>query len=378
MAAVSARRRSNFENGMSGMCRAIDALREWMQLRARLHDERHFHLDRAAAEFRALGLSSRAANRAARDRFGSRQNLKFALRELGGDWAGLIRLALAHRVDVSPWFHPTVLIMATTLILFLSPAPRAAIEGIAGQPLAVADRSELFISEQARNLSYVGITKADFESLHSLAGVTNVEPYLSIHARARAVKGITFAAIDSQVRAKTGNPRLRAVPMFERQSIVMGPAKAVWGFIAFCFVAFLSSFRAKFKGAYRWFGYGFAVACLHSLASLIIWALAIQLWSRIAWSTDGTALLGLLALSMVYLGVVVLQCQLWWSDLRRRCPLCLDSLLLTLTKGTADCYLLNSVTTESVCAYGHGVLVENRWWCGFRPERSSLQRLVHG
>jgi hypothetical protein len=359
---------------MSGMWRAIDALREWIQLRARFRDEHQFHLERAAADFRALGLSSNAANRAARGRFGSRENSRLALRELGGDCAGLIRLALAHRVDASPWFPPAVLIMATMPIILLSPAPRAAIEGIVGEPLAAADRGELFISEQARNLSYVGITKADFESLQSLAVVTNVERYLSIHAQARAVNGVTFAAIDSQVRAKTSNPRLRVVPMFERQAIVMGPAKAVWGFISFCSLLFV----ATFKSSRRWLSYGLAVACLHSLASLIIWALAIQLWSRIAWSTDGTALLGFLALSMAYLGVVALQCHLWWRDLRRRCPLCLDSLLLTLTKGTADCYLLNSVTTESVCAHGHGVLVENRWSCGFRPERSSLQRLVHG
>src|SRR5258706_14432057 len=120
MAAIPARRRSNFEKGMSGMCRAIDALREWMQLRARFRDEHQFHLERAAAELRALGLSSCAANRGARDRFGSRQNSKLALRELGGDWAGLIRLALAHRLDASPWFRPAVLIMASMLGILLS------------------------------------------------------------------------------------------------------------------------------------------------------------------------------------------------------------------------------------------------------------------
>jgi hypothetical protein len=356
------------------MCRALDALREWMQLRARLRDEHQFHLDRASAEFRALGLSSRAANRAARDRFGSRQNLKLALRELGGDWAGLIRLALAHRVDASPLFQPAVLIIASMLVILVSPAPRAAIEGIVGRPLAAVDRGELFISEQARNLSYVGITNADFESLPSLDGMTSVERYLSIHARARVAKGVTFTAIDSQVRAKTNNPRLRVFPMFERQAIVMGPAKAVWGFLSFCSLFFV----ATFKGSRRWLLYGLAVACLHSLASLTIWAFAIQRWSRIAWSTDGTALLGFLVLSMLYLGTVALQCHLWWHDLRRRCPLCLDTLLLTVTKGTADCYLLNSVTTESVCAHGHGVLVETRWSSRFRPQQSSLHALVHG
>jgi hypothetical protein len=220
----------------------------------------------------------------------------------------------------------------------------------------------------------VGITRADFESLQSLDSVTNVERYLSIHARARVAKGVTFTAIASQVRARTSNPRLRVVPMFERQAIVMGPAKAVWGFISFCSLFFV----ATFKSSRRWLSYGLAVACVHSLVSLILWALPNQLWSRIGWSTDGTALLGFLALSMVYLGFVALQCHLWWQDLRRRCPVCLHGLLLTVTEGTADCYLLNSVTTESVCARGHGVLVETRWSCGFRPERSSLQRLVHG
>ena len=136
MAAVPSCRRANFEESMSGMYRAIDALREWMQLRARLRDEYQFHLDRSAADFRALGLSSRAANRAARGRFGSHRNLKLGLRELGGDWPGLIRLFLAHRVQASPWFQPTVLVVAILLIFIVSPAPRAIIESVVGQPLS--------------------------------------------------------------------------------------------------------------------------------------------------------------------------------------------------------------------------------------------------
>jgi len=374
MATVSAGRRANYEKSMSGMYRAIDAVREWTQLRARLRDEHQFHLDRATADFRALGLSSSAANRAARGRFGSRENLKLALGELGGDWAGLIRMFLAHRVHASPWFQPTLLVTAILLTLLLSPTPRAVLEGVAGRPLAAADRGAVFISDQARNLTYVGITKADFESIQSLASLTKLERYQSIHALAQAKKGVTIAAIESLVRTKTGNPRLRVVPLFERHAIVMGPAKAVWGFVAFCSLFFV----ATFKSSHRWLSYGVAVGCLHSLTSLLTWALAIQLWSRIAWSTDGTALLGFLALSAVYLGVVALQCHVWWRDLRRRCPFCLDSLLLPLTEGSADCFLLNSATTESVCAHGHGVLVETRWSSRFRPERSPLQGLVHG
>lgn len=124
MAAVPSCRRANFEESMSGMYRAIDALREWMQLRARLRDEHQFHLDRAA-DFRALGLSSRAANQTARGRFGSDQNLRLGLRELGGDWAGLIRLFVAHRVHASPWFQPTVLVVAILLSYLRSVLRRA-------------------------------------------------------------------------------------------------------------------------------------------------------------------------------------------------------------------------------------------------------------
>jgi len=356
------------------MRRVINALREWMQLRVRLRDERQFHRDRATADLRALGLSARAAKRRAHGRLGSRQHRILALRELGGDWAGLIRLFLAHRVHASPSFQPMALIAGSLLILLLSPAPRLILESVAGQPLAAEDRGAVFISNQARNLTYVGITKADFESIQSLHGLTKLERYQSIHARAQANKDVTVAAIEAMVRMRTGNPRLRAIPLFERHAIVMGPAKAVWRLLAFCSLFFVAKFRSK----RRWLGYGLAVGSLHALASLMTWALAIQLWSGIAWSTDGRALLGFLFLSAVYLGVVALQCHVWWRDLRRRCPRCLESLLLPLTEGSTDCFLLNSATTESVCAHGHGVLVETPWASRFRPEQSPLQGLVHG
>ncbi len=360
------------------MYRAIDALREWLQLRARLRDEYQFHLDRSEADFRALGLSARAASRAAQARFGPQQNLKLGLRELGGDWAGLLRLFLVHRVHASPSFQPIVLVVAMLPILVVSPAPKAILEGVMGQPLSAADRSAVFISDQARNLMYTGIANADFESIQSLEGMIKIERYLSIHARAQALEGVTLAAINSRVRAKTGNPRLRVVSLFERRAIVMGPAKAVWGFIGLCSLVLLRTSIAKLKSVHRWLGYGLAVACLHSLASLMAWAVANQLWSRVTWATDGRALIGFLVLSAIYLGVVALQCRYWWQDLRRRCPFCLDRLLLPLTEGTPDCILLNSATTESVCAHGHGVLVETRWSSRFRPQRSPLQGLVHG
>jgi hypothetical protein len=156
----------------------------------------------------------------------------------------------------------------------------------------------------------------------------------------------------------------------DRSAIVMGPAKSAWLVLGFCAAFQLRRFR-------RWpLCYGVLSGSLHALVSLMAWALALQLWSRIHWSTDGRALLAFLALLSAYLNMAVIQCRFWWRDLERRCPICLDGLLLPLTEGTADRVLLSSATTESVCAHGHGVLVENRWSRRFRPEESSLEKLV--
>ena len=215
------------------MCRAIDALKDWLQLRARLRNEHQFHIDRAAAEFRALGLSSRAANRAARRRFGSRKNLKLALRELDADWAGLIRLALAHRVDASPWFQPTVLIMAATLILFLCPAPRAAIEGIAGQSLAETDRGCCSFPSRRGTSATWELHKLIFNPSSPLMALPTWNGISRSMRGQEPQKELHLLRLTRRFRLKPAILRLRVVPMFERQAIVMGPAKAVWGFIAF-------------------------------------------------------------------------------------------------------------------------------------------------
>jgi len=356
------------------MNRGIDAFREWMELRKRVREERQFHLERLRAEFEVLGLSVREANRAARGRFGSRRHLKSALHELGGDWAGLVQLASAHRVHASLWFQPALLVAGILLVLLISPAPLAVVEGVAGRPLTAADRDAVFISEQKWNLTYLGIKKADYEAIQAMDCLTNLVRHQSIHARAQVRKSVALAAIESLVRKQTGNPRLRVIPFFEHQPIVMGPAKAVWGLAGLNALIFVVPLRRSAL----WLGYGLAVGSLHWLGSVFVWAMAIQVWSRIAWSTDGRALLAFLMTFMVYLGLVALQCRAWWSDLRQRCPFCLERLLLPLIAGSRDCFLLNSETTESVCAHGHGVLVESKWSSRFRPQQSPLLGLIRG
>lgn len=270
------------------MRRATEALQEWLQLRARVREERLFHRDRSIADFRSEGMTLSAAKRAAKERLGSRRHLRASLQELGCDLTGLARLLRVYRVQASVWFQPAVLLAAMAVILIISPSPHAILEGIGRY----------------------------------------------------------------------------------RSAIVTGPAKSAWLVLGFC-----AAFQMRRLRPWP-LCYGVLSISLHALASTMAWALALQLWSQVLWSTDGRALLAFLGLLLAYLNMAVLQYRYWWRDLQRRCPVCLDGLLLPLTEGTADRVLLSSATTESVCAHGHGVLVENRWSKRFRPEESSLGKLL--
>jgi hypothetical protein len=95
------------------------ALREWLALRARLRDERRFHFEQAAADLCELGLTPREAKHQARARLGSRRHLRLARREIGGDFAGLVRLLQAHDVAPSLWWLPALL-QAAVLIFLLN------------------------------------------------------------------------------------------------------------------------------------------------------------------------------------------------------------------------------------------------------------------
>ena len=349
------------------MRRALNALREWLQLRARLGKERRFHIEQAAAEFRGDGLSRRAANRKARVRFGGRGNLKMALRELGGDLPGLVYLARAHRVFASAWLQPLSLLATVALILLLSSAPRSLVEGLIGTPLASQDRDQVFVAGGGR----IGgaINAKDFEALRSLASLSDVERYQSAYVRARAAGGVTLARIQSDARARTGNRRLWVGSLFAQTRLLTGPAEVVWVLIS-SYVVFLLS-RAPARKLGRWHAYGFVVALLHAVASLMIWTVAV---AYLTTSSDGSLRFGLLF--VVFLLLAAVQCRYWWIDLNQRCPMCLDRLILPLTGGTAHRILLDPAITESVCARGHGVLVESRWARRFRPEESPLASLV--
>ena len=114
----------------------------------------------------------------------------------------------------------------------------------------------------------------------------------------------------------------------------------------------------------------------HLLASMLVWALAIQVWDGAPWPTRLVEGLSFSVLLASYLLITALQCRYWIRDLYQRCPVCLESPLLTFTQGASDRVLRSTWVTESVCSHGHGVLVETRWMRQFRRDDSPLEGLV--
>ena len=348
------------------MRRIANALREWMQLRRRLREERRFHIENAAAEYRVLGMSPRTAMRQARSRFGGRRHVNSALRELGGDFPGLCYLLSAHRVSASPWLQPVSLLAAAALILLVSPAARLLIEGVIGTPLVEEDRRAVTLMVAGWNPAERVISSQDFEIIRALPGLSGVQRYRSNSVQARAARGVTLDAIQSEVRARTGH-RIFAGYLFSESRVVTGPALAIWVLLWF-YVMFSLLQCLPSRGRVGWLLYGLVTAFLHALVSLMVWALAMQVWN---WTP---ALFSLLFIA--YMLSAAMQCRLWLRDLNQRCPMCLERLVLPITEGTPDRVLLESPITESLCAHGHGVLVESRWSRRFRPEESPLHGLV--
>ncbi len=340
------------------MLRALSALREWLQLRARVREERQFHLDRAAADFRSLGLSARAARKAARRRFGSRCHHRIAMAEIGADLKGLVPMLRAHRVLASAWLQPVALLATIGLLFILSPSPHEMLEGLLGQSLQAADRGVVSLAAMPGS---GGITQSEFEALRSMTTVTGVEWYQMHNVRARAIPGVTRVAIQAEAIATTGNRGIYAAWISDQTKIATGPMKAVWLFIGIYGLFFMLAY-ARRTGNWRWLLYGVGVACLHLLASLTAWAFVIQ----ICGVTGGIAFSTLLLAYCV--AAMAIQCRYWWLDLRQRCPVCLDRLVMPLTEGAPHRVLLDAAVTESICVHGHGVLVESRWVRQFRDE----------
>ena len=346
------------------MRRLLNALTEWLELRSRLREERRFHLDCSAAEFRSRGLTPRQARHAARLRFG-RQSLRDAARELGSDLSGLMRLVRANRVVASAWLQPAVLLAVTLLILFLSSDPSAIVNGVLVRVHRVSNPGLIILTVNEPGSRLAGaITIPEFEALQSMTTLTQVERHHGFYVRGHAVAGATPPVIASEARNRTHNARLAAQFMEPRWELLANPAQSAWLIIA-AYGAFL---LFRYAVHWRWLCYGTATGILHAAASLAAWAVVME-------TRNQTDIAHFTLLFAAYLGVTAIQCRYWWSDLRRRCPICFERIVLPLTEGVPESMILRPAVTESLCVRGHGVLVESRWSLAFRPEASPLESL---
>ena len=237
------------------------------------------------------------------------------------------------------------------------------------------EREQVFLAAEGGTAAERAISERDFDRLRTLATLSGVERYERVYARGRAAQGVTLAAIQVQMRARTGNRSIWAGWMFSQTRIVTGPAKVVWLLMSFYIVLALRGCM-HFRDQGVWFGYGLVVAFLHAAGigdGMGVRDTDLELAPS---STAGTTGVIFSLLLVTYLLIAAIQCRYWWNDLRQRCPVCLDRLLLPVTEGTASRVLLGSAITQSVCAHGHGVLVESRWSRRFRPQEAPFLGLV--
>jgi len=351
--------------------RLCAALQEWRERRHRVNEEFGFHVERSAAELELQGWAANAARRQAKARMGGRQHLLAARRELGGDWRGLMDMLVVHEISASPLFQPLVLFLGTLALLMISPSAKTTIESVLGTFLCQADRESVFISRQARNLSFQGVTASDVAAIRSIRGLVSIEAYGGRHVRARLRPGADKATLPAELGKR--NDRLRLMPLFDKSPVVMGPARVTWGLLLLLgLYRVRSCFRGKLSLMYLSIG-----AVSHTVAAQILWAVAVQWWLAVPWNTDGRAALALTLLLFGYAGVCVVQTSWWVKDVESRCPQCFERLRLTMITGAAHNPFLDTATTESICAYGHGSLRRDLWEQRFLAKRHYWQGLTH-
>jgi drug/metabolite transporter (DMT)-like permease len=170
------------------------------------------------------------------------------------------------------------LLGAVAVVLTVSPSRREILEGIMGRTFDAEDHRAVALSIYGAGPASPGITMTEFDGLRSMATVTRLESSGPHQVRAQPVNGITLAAITSEARARTGNRGFYAAWLSPEPRVMTSPAKVVWLFIAL-YGAFFLYTRINRRVTPQWLLYAGALACLHSVVSILAWAFAIQLWN---------------------------------------------------------------------------------------------------
>ena len=312
------------------MLQTAARIREWFERRRRFAEEWAFHRQRAAIELEALGLNRQEAEVMAAARMGRRSRYRRdALRDAGGDFAGLLQLLLPQRSLHTAWMLPLALAAVLCLLYAVNPGRQHVWQTVMGSNFAA-----------------------------------EVAP-----SRAAVCTPRTPSA-DITIQWHTADPCVERAPWVQPFTIPAAFGKAASWIIVLAGGWPLLFFWWANRASWRLMLYGLSTLVLLAGIATTLFVTAMQYHSLApypAWDLRVTAYLSYV---LAHTLAVAYTFRRWRLDVNARCPSCLESLRLPMERGHLDSLLLDPPEVESVCIQGHGTLTETRWNRQFQDSRS--------
>jgi hypothetical protein len=120
-------------------------------------------------------------------------------------------------------------------------------------------------------------------------------------------------------------------------------------------------------GKLRW--YGALGLILSALFGVVAWISIMQFLLASAWPWQRLQGFSFLAATLAYVLACAASHRLWWRDVIRRCPSCLEILRMPIVRGCEANVLLRCAEVESICLQGHGTGTHDRWGRTFQRGR---------
>lgn len=304
--------------------------REWLERRRRFAEEWAFHRERAAIELEALGVQRREAELMAAARLGHRsRHRRDALRESGGDLAGLLQTLLPQRTLHTAWNLPLALVAVLGLLYAVNPGRRPVWQTVAGSNFAA-----------------------------------EVAP-----SRAAVCTPRTPPA-DITIQWHTADPCVERAPWVQPATIPAAFGKAASWIIVLAGGWPLLRFWWANRASRRLMLYGISTLVLLASSAVTIFVIAMQYHSLVDYPHWGLRAAVYVTYTLAHTLAVAYIFRRWRLDVNARCPSCLESLRMPMERGHLNSLLLDPLEVESVCIQGHGTLTETRWDRRFQDSRS--------
>jgi hypothetical protein len=303
------------------MTRIFKAIEEWRSRRADLRQEWVFHIQRAAFELEDLGFSREEARQLAEERLGPRSRYRRkAIRDAGAGLAGLVALIAPRPPWRSPWAVPAALFAALALVVALNPGRKAVAS-------AVLDPAN-FLRD----------------------GVTPYPPPPNC-----------WPALPSATPRTAADPCVLRAPWMKPIVIPAGWAKLFFGAFFLGTVWPLARMVLRTRKGWRLLLFGVAFQGGIVLLATTVWVTTLQYFMLITWTDWALREVSIVSLHLGLIGVAAGTAKWWRTDVYRRCPECLERLLLPEEHGRMNSFLLEPLEVEMVCVNGHGTLAEDHW-----------------